>query len=223
MVTLQINSNGKTQTGKFALHIPMTKLLIATTNPGKIKEITSLLEGLPYQVIGLSDLPESYEVVEETGSTFTENAIIKSEYYFAQTGILSLADDSGLEVDALNGAPGIYSARFAGEDATDADRVIKLLADLLSIPIENRGARFVCSIAITGFEDGTKTFEGVALGVIAQASRGENGFGYDSIFQDVNSGKTFAELDRTEKSLSSHRGKSLMLAREFLISRLKCL
>ena len=199
----------------------MTKLLIATTNPGKIKEITSLLEGLPYQVIGLSDLPNSYDVVEETGSTFTENAIIKSEYYFAQTGILSLADDSGLEVDALNGAPGIYSARFAGEDATDADRVNKILADLYATPLENRGAQFVCSIAITGFEDGTQTFEGVARGVIAQAPRGKNGFGYDPIFEDVNSGKTFAELDRTEKSLSSHRGKSLMLAREFLISRLR--
>ena len=198
----------------------MIKLLIATTNPGKIKEITSLLEGLPYQVIGLGDLPDSYEVVEETGKTFTENAIIKSEYYFAQTGILSLADDSGLEVDALNGAPGIYSARFAGEHATDEERVLKILQELHALPHENRGAQFVCSLAITGFEDGTKTFEGVARGIIAQAPRGENGFGYDPIFEDINSGKTFAELNRTEKSLSSHRGKSLMLAREFLISRL---
>ena len=198
----------------------MPTLLIATTNPGKIKEITSLLEGLPYDVIGLNDLPDSYEVVEETGKTFTENAIIKSEYYFAQTGILSLADDSGLEVDALDGAPGIYSARFAGEGATDADRVVKLLEELQTIPPENRGAQFVCSIAITGFDEGTKTFEGIAHGVVAQAPRGENGFGYDPIFEDVATGKTFAELNRTEKSLSSHRGKSLMLAREFLISRL---
>ena len=198
----------------------MPILLIATTNPGKIKEITSLLEGLPYDVIGLNDLPDSYEVVEETGKTFTENAIIKSEYYFAQTGILSLADDSGLEVDALDGAPGIYSARFAGEGATDADRVVKLLEELQTIPPENRGAQFVCSIAITGFDEGTKTFEGIARGIVAQAPRGENGFGYDPIFEDVATGKTFAELNRTEKSLSSHRGKSLMLAREFLISRL---
>ena len=198
----------------------MTKLLIATTNPGKIKEITSLLEGLPYHVIGLGDLPDSYDVVEEMGETFTENAIIKSEYYFAQTGILSLADDSGLEVDALNGAPGIYSARFAGEHATDEERVRKILQELQEVPREHRGAQFVCSIAITGFEDGTKTFEGVARGVIAKAPRGENGFGYDPIFEDILSGKTFAELNRTEKSLSSHRGKSLMLARDFLISRL---
>ena len=198
----------------------MKKLLIATTNPGKIKELSSLLEGLPYQVIGLGDLPDSYDVVEETGKTFTENAILKSEYSFAQTGILSLADDSGLAVDALNGAPGIYSARFAGEGATDADRVVKLLSDLQGIAPENRGAQFVCSIAITGFAEGTKTFEGVARGIIAKTPRGENGFGYDPIFEDVISGKTFAELNRTEKSLSSHRGKSLMLAKEFLISRL---
>ncbi len=198
----------------------MPKLLIATTNPGKIREITSLLEGLPYEVIGLGDLPDSYEIVEETGQTFTENAVIKSEYYFAHTGILSLADDSGLEVDALNGAPGIYSARFAGEDATDADRVVKLLDELQHVSPENRGAQFVCSLAITGFDEGTKTFEGIARGVISQAPRGENGFGYDPIFEDVASGKTFAELNRTEKSLSSHRGKSLLLAREFLTSRL---
>ena len=199
----------------------MQTLLIATTNPGKIKEISSLLEGLPYQVIGLSDLPDSYDVVEETGSTFTENAIIKSEYYFAQTGILSLADDSGLEVDALNGAPGIYSARFAGEAATDEVRVWKILEELHEVPRENRGAQFVCSIAITGFEEGTKTFLGIARGMISEFPYGENGFGYDPIFIDPDSGKTLAELNKTEKSLSSHRGKSLMLAREFLISRLR--
>jgi XTP/dITP diphosphohydrolase len=198
----------------------MPKLLIATTNPGKIREITSLLEGLPYEVIGLNLLPERYDVVEETGSTFTENAIIKSEYYFAQTGILSLADDSGLEVDALDGAPGIYSARFAGERATDADRVQKILSELHGVPRENRGAQFVCSIAITGFEDGTKTFEGIARGEISESPLGENGFGYDPIFIDPVSRKTYAELSKAEKSLSSHRGKSLMLAREFLISRL---
>ena len=119
----------------------MRKLLIATTNVGKVREISALLEGLQSEIIGLSDLAEIPPVVEETGKTFTANAIIKSEYYFAQTGLLSLADDSGLEVDALHGAPGVSSARFAGADATDAERVVKILAELYEVPKERRTAQ----------------------------------------------------------------------------------
>ncbi len=195
------------------------KLLIATTNAGKVREIGSLLEGLPYEVIGLGDLFEAPPPVDETGSTFTANAILKSEYYFAHTGLLSLADDSGLEVDVLDGAPGIYSARFAGEDATDADRVVKLLATLQDVPDEKRTARFVCSIALTGQIDGaiqTRVFEGFANGFITRETRGTGGFGYDPVFFDPELGRTFAELSRAEKSARSHRGKALAAARNFL-------
>lgn len=197
----------------------MTKLLIATTNAGKVREIGSLLEGLPYDVIGLQDLPAAPPPVDETGVTFTENAILKSEYYFAHTGLLSLADDSGLEVDALDGAPGIYSARFAGEDATDADRVVKLLEALQNVPDAKRTARFVCSIALTGHINGerqTHVFEGFADGLITRETRGSGGFGYDPVFFDPELGRTFAELTRAEKSARSHRGKALAQAKAFL-------
>lgn len=197
----------------------MTKLLIATTNAGKVREIGSLLEGLSYDVLGLSDLQDVPPPVEETGTTFTANAILKSEYYFAHTGLLSLADDSGLEVDALNGAPGIYSARFAGEDATDADRVVKLLEALQNVPDEKRTARFVCSIALTGpmkGEQQTQVFEGFADGLITRETRGTGGFGYDPVFFDPELGRTFAELTRAEKSARSHRGKALAAAKIFL-------
>jgi XTP/dITP diphosphohydrolase len=197
----------------------MPKLLIATTNVGKVREISLLLGSLPYEVVGLNDLAIIPPPVEETGTTFTTNAILKSEYYFAETGLLSLADDSGLEVDALNGAPGVYSARFAGEDATDNDRVMKLLEALQDVPEAQRTARFVCSISITGtFNGGTTTrvFEGFAEGVITHEPRGSSGFGYDPIFYDKEIGLTFAELTREEKSARSHRGKALAAAKAFL-------
>ncbi len=197
----------------------MQKLLIATTNAGKVREISLLLGTLPYEVIGLQDLPATPPPVEETGTTFAANAILKSEYYFAHTGVFSLADDSGLEVDALDGAPGIYSARFAGEDASDADRVVKLLEELRNIPTEQRTARFVCAIALTGVINGevqTRVFEGFAEGLITRETRGASGFGYDPVFFDKGIGLTFAELTREEKSARSHRGKALTAAKEFL-------
>lgn len=197
----------------------MQKLLIATTNAGKVREISLLLGTLPYEVMGLKDLPATPPPVEETGTTFAANAVLKSEYYFAHTGVLSLADDSGLEVDALDGAPGIYSARFAGEHATDADRVMKLLEALRDVPEEKRTARFVCSIALTGIINGevqTRVFEGFAKGFITRETRGTSGFGYDPVFFDQEVGRTFAELTREEKSARSHRGKALAGAKAFL-------
>ncbi len=197
----------------------MQKLLIATTNAGKVREISLLLGTLPYKVIGLKDLPATPPPVAETGTTFAANAILKSEYYFAHTGVLSLADDSGLEVDALNGAPGIYSARFAGEDATDADRVVKLLEALRDVPEEQCTARFMCSIALTGIINGavqTRVFAGFAEGLITRAPRGTGGFGYDPVFFDREVGRTFAELSPAEKSTRSHRGKALAAAKAFL-------
>lgn len=197
----------------------MQKLLIATTNTGKVREIRLLLGSLPFEIVGLQDLATIPPPVEETGTTFTANAILKSEYYFAETGLFSLADDSGLEVDALHGAPGIYSARFAGEDATDADRVVKLLEELRDVPDAQRTARFVCAIALTGIINGavtTHVFEGFAEGFITHETRGTNGFGYDPIFYDQEIGLTFAELAREEKSARSHRGKALTTAKSFL-------
>lgn len=197
----------------------MQKLLIATTNAGKVHEISLLMGAMPYEVVGLKDLPAAPPPVEETGATFTANAILKSEYYFAETGLLSLADDSGLEVDALDGAPGVYSARFAGEDATDADRVVKLLELLQDVSDAQRTARFVCSIALTGMMNGkrqTRVFEGFAEGLITREPRGSSGFGYDPVFFDKEIGLTFAELTREAKSARSHRGKALTSAKAFL-------
>jgi len=197
----------------------MQKLLIATTNAGKVREISLLMGAMPYEIVGLKDIPAAPPPVEETGTTFTANAILKSEYYFAETGLLSLADDSGLEVDALDGAPGVYSARFAGEDATDADRVVKLLELLQDVSAAQRTARFVCSIALTGMMNGerqTRVFEGLAEGLITREPRGSSGFGYDPVFFDKEIGLTFAELTREEKSARSHRGKALASAKAFL-------
>jgi XTP/dITP diphosphohydrolase len=199
----------------------MQKLLIATTNAGKVREISILLGTLSYEVVGLKDLPDAPPPVEETGATFSANAILKSEYYFANTGIFALADDSGLEVDVLNGAPGVYSARFAGEDATDADRVVKLLELLRDVPDAQRTARFVCSIALTGMIHGevqTRVFQGFAEGFITRETRGSGGFGYDPIFYDKEIGRTFAQLTREEKSARSHRGRALDDAKLFLES-----
>jgi XTP/dITP diphosphohydrolase len=198
----------------------MLRLLIATSNAGKIAEIASLLAGLPCQVIGLNDWPEPVPAVAETGATFSENALLKAEYYHAQTGLLTLADDSGLEVAALGGAPGLYSARYAGAGASDAARVTKLLEEMKAVPDEKRAARFVCSIALVGPQL-RRAFEGTCEGVIARAPRGERGFGYDPIFVDIELGRTFAELTPAEKAARSHRGRALDLARNFLAQWLR--
>jgi len=197
------------------------QLLIATSNAGKVREFRALLPELPFTVIGLDDLPRVPPPVAETGQTFSENAVLKAEYYHAKTGLLALADDSGLEVDALGGAPGIYSARFAGEAASDADRIQKLLQALRDTPDAARTARFVCSLALTGEISSRRireVFNGYAAGRITREPRGDGGFGYDPIFEEIDSGRTFAELSREEKSTHSHRGRALALARGFLES-----
>ncbi|MDX2033053.1 MAG: RdgB/HAM1 family non-canonical purine NTP pyrophosphatase [Blastocatellia bacterium] len=194
-----------------------TTLLIATTNPGKIAEIAAQLEGLNYRVIGLKDLPEMPPDVEETGATFEENAVLKADAYHAQTGLLTLADDSGLVVDALDGRPGVYSARYGGAGRTSAEQVALLLDELRDTPPEKRTARFVCCIALTG-GNLRRTFERSCEGRIALEPRGQEGFGYDPVFLDPEQGRTFAELTRDEKAARSHRGKALRAAREFLAS-----
>lgn len=203
----------------------MQTILIATTNAGKVREIGSFLAGLPCRVIGLGDLADAPPPVEEDGATFAENALLKADYYSARTGLLALADDSGLEVAALGGAPGLYSARFAGENATDAERVAKLLDEMRGVPEARRQARFVCCLALSGTlprggHDGRalirRVFAGIAEGVITREARGSNGFGFDPIFLDPETGRTFAELRPDEKMARSHRGRALALTRAFL-------
>jgi XTP/dITP diphosphohydrolase len=203
-------------------------LLIATSNKGKVAEIASLLEGLEgldCRVIGLEALPQVPPPVEETGATFAENALIKADYYHAATGLLTLADDSGLEVDALDGRPGVYSARYGGESLSSAQQVSLLLEEMKDAPEEKRTARFVCVIALVGSTGGSsdtrQIFEGRCEGKIAFAPRGEGGFGYDPIFIDTELGHTFAELSPEEKSFRSHRGKALRSAVEYLETLLR--
>lgn len=196
-----------------------TTLLIATTNPGKVAEINDLLAGLNCRVIGLADLPQALPIVEETGTTFTENALLKAEHYHQRTGLLTLADDSGLVVDALDGRPGVYSARYGGAGLSSTEQINLLLAELKDVPAEKRTARFVCCIALVGELAGEQlrqTFERSCEGLIANAPRGAQGFGYDPIFIDAELGRTFAELSREEKAARSHRGQALRATNAFL-------
>lgn len=184
------------------------EILAATGNAGKIREIKDFLETLPIALRSLKDFGNIVEP-EETGSSFTENAVLKAEYYALKTGLYALADDSGLEVAALGGAPGIFSARYAGADADDAGRIKKLLDDLRKTGDENRFAKFVCAVALAD-EKGKiiYTATGICNGKIAFAPRGNNGFGYDPIFIPENFSATFGELSNDEKRQISHRSRA---------------
>jgi len=191
------------------------RLLIATANSGKVAEYWSLLAGLDCQLLSLRDAAISGDVAEN-GATYAENARIKAVAYATRSGLVTLADDSGLEVDALGGEPGIYSARYAGEGATDAERVAFLLHKLEGVVPEHRGARFVCVIAIA-LPDGEVTFcRGECSGVIAAVPRGATGFGYDPVFLLPDRGLTVAELEPGEKNRVSHRGRAAALARDVI-------
>ena len=187
------------------------ELLIATTNPGKRAEIESILKRYSLRIISLNDL-SSYPTVVEDGVTFEENALKKARSLAEFSGRVTLADDSGLEVDALGGAPGIHSARYGGEEAEDIRNNQKLLRALAGVPEEKRTARFVCVLALCAppaFGGGEWLFRGECAGRIAFAPRGENGFGYDPLFWYPPLNRTFAELDREAKSRVSHRGRAL--------------
>ncbi len=186
-------------------------LLLATTNKGKIAELSRMLGDRGLKVAGLDDLATSEDI--ETGSTFEENALLKARFYHRLTGLPTIADDSGLEVDALDGAPGIYSARCGGQ--TDRDRVIKLLDHLRDVPIEKRGARFVCAAAIV-WDGGERVFEDEARGVITDSPSGNGGFGYDPVFYYEPLGCTFAEMSSEEKEKVSHRGRAFRRLVEWL-------
>jgi XTP/dITP diphosphohydrolase len=182
-------------------------LLIATTNAGKLAEIEAALKELPVRILSLKDFPAAPEVVED-GATYEENALKKARTIAAFSGLPTLADDSGLEVDALGGAPGIYSARYSGDDADDARNNRKLLDELAGLPEERRGARFVCVLALSA-PQGEWLFRAECPGRIAFAPRGANGFGYDPLFLYAPLGRTFGQLDRETKSRVSHRGLAL--------------
>ncbi len=178
------------------------ELLLATTNEGKIKELRKILGDEGLELLSLGDWAIE---VEETGETFAENALLKARTYHQVSGLPTLADDSGLEVEALNGAPGVYSARYAGAEASDLDRMMKLLDEMKEVPTEKRGARFVCVAAIVWSGD-EHVFVGEARGTLLKELRGEGGFGYDPIFYYAPLEKTFAELTNKEKAEVSHRG-----------------
>src|SRR5579864_2740566 len=181
------------------------RLVIATTNPHKVDEFRALLADVPFTLVSLTELGVTQDV-PETGVTFEENAVIKACAYAEITGLLSLADDSGLEIDALDGAPGVYSARFAGPDASYEDRFRILLGRLQGLPVERWTARFRCAITVAEPSGFYQTVEGTIEGRIAESPRGENGFGYDPIFLVPELGKTTAELPPELKNKISHRG-----------------
>jgi XTP/dITP diphosphohydrolase len=192
------------------------QLLVGTNNAGKIRELNELLEELPVEIFGLSSF-ENISDVEETGATFAENAVLKAESYARQTGFWALSDDSGLEVEALGGAPGVFSARYAGENAGDEEKIRKLLDELAAGNDEFRRARFVCAMALAD-ENGDIKFlaEGVCEGRIALQPQGNNGFGYDPVFIPDGFEQTFGELSSTVKREISHRARAIQKIMRFL-------
>ncbi len=188
-------------------HVPQ-KILIATKNEGKVKEISELVKDLPVEFLSLADIADSADVVED-GETFEENALKKARGLAWITGLVTLADDSGLCVDALDGRPGVLSARYAGETASDEEKCIRLLEEMRDVPGSKRAARFVCVLALVGPKGEEKIFRGVCEGRILRELRGTQGFGYDPIFFYEEAGCTFAEMDRQSKNEVSHRGRAL--------------
>lgn len=186
----------------------MTRVVLATNNVGKARELGAMLAQLGLEVLAQSAF--GVKEVAETGKTFAENAALKARNAATQTGLPALADDSGLEVDALGGAPGLYSARYAGPKASDADNLQKLLAALEGVPESKRGARFRCAIAWLPTPDAEpRTFEAAWEGRILESPRGNNGFGYDPVFYVPEKGCASAELPPAEKNRLSHRGQAL--------------
>jgi XTP/dITP diphosphohydrolase len=205
------------RTASYHAAVADTPLLLGSSNPGKLREMRQLIAGMPYRVLGPADVGLR-DAPEETGTTFMENAILKARHYAEKSGLLAVADDSGLSVEALGGGPGLYSSRFGGEGATDEERNRLLLDRLAGLPPEGRGARFTSAVAAAG--DGRVLFQAEenVEGRIVEAPRGGNGFGYDPVFFYPPFGKTFGEVSGEEKDRVSHRGKSFARLREFLRS-----
>ena len=192
------------------------RLLIATGNPGKWRELRALLEGLPFEVAGLAE--HAVALPEETGTTFLDNALLKARHARAATGLGVIADDSGLEVDALAGAPGVRSARYAGPGASDAQNNAKLIAALAGVPPERRAARYRCVLVCLPADPAAAPLiaEGAWEGRIVDAPRGTAGFGYDPHFLVPDLGCTAAQLDPAHKNRISHRGVAMLMLRERL-------
>jgi len=193
------------------------KLLLATRNRNKVVEMQHALEGTGWQVLTLADIASAPEV-EEDGATFEENALKKARIAARFYHLWTLAEDSGLEIDVLGGEPGVRSARYAGEGATDADRIRKVLAHLISVPDERRTARFRCVMCIIDPADQENCFEGRCEGRISHRPTGSSGFGYDPIFVPAAYDKTFAELGLGVKSKISHRARAMQQVLAFLRS-----
>jgi XTP/dITP diphosphohydrolase len=190
-------------------------LLLASQNPGKLAEMKDLVARLPFRVLGPREL-DMTEAPDETGTTFLENAILKARYYAGRSARLTVADDSGLSVDALDGGPGLFSSRFGGEGASDGDRNRLLLQKLQGVPRDRRTARFTSAVAVAQGSDVLFTVQETAEGLIADEPRGGNGFGYDPLFFYPPFGRTFGECPREEKDRVSHRGKAFARLRAFL-------
>lgn len=183
------------------------KILLATQNQGKVRELQELLADEDIEVLSLMDFPD-WEEIEENGSTFAENAALKARAAVQRTGLIALGDDSGLEVDALSGAPGVFSARFAGEPKDDDRNIDKLLGLLETVPDERRTARFRCSLVIAVPEGEEYLTEGTVEGRILSQRRGKGGFGYDPIFFVTEFARTMAELNLAQKNKISHRAQA---------------
>jgi len=198
----------------------LEKVILATNNKAKIRELSSLISGESWEFT--TPAAEGIELdVEETGRSFEENAVLKAKAYAKASNLPAVADDSGLEVDALNGDPGVFSARYAGPDISDKKRNEFLLSNLTNVPWERRTARFRCVIAIAFPEDRLILCKGECRGIIAFEPRGENGFGYDPIFYLPEFDKTMAEISLDEKNKISHRAKAARKAQEFLTDLLR--
>ncbi|MBM4309462.1 MAG: XTP/dITP diphosphatase [Deltaproteobacteria bacterium] len=197
-------------------------IVLATANPHKLKEFQQILAADNFSIVPLSAFPGCPDVVED-GDSFEENALKKARAICSHTGCVAMADDSGLEVDALNGAPGIYSARFAGEPRSDGRNIALLLERLHGAPPEQRGAQFRCVIAVVAPGGRELVVQGLCRGRITEAPVGSGGFGYDPVFLHEPSGRTFAELPAKEKNSLSHRGRAAAALRELLPEFLKSL
>ncbi len=193
----------------------MKEIVVATKNAKKIVELKAALAGLPVRLLSLTEIGDVEEAVED-GVTFEENALKKAAYYLAATGRACLADDSGLEVDALEGAPGVYSARYGGEAANDAANNAKLLGAMAAVPQEKRAARFRCVLVFLDLDGRKLVSEGTCEGAIGYEAKGEHGFGYDPLFRLANEERSMAELTMAEKNAISHRGNAVRAMAEKL-------
>ena len=194
----------------------MQTLLLGTRNPGKVREIESILADSGWSFTSLQSFP-GVDTPAESGATYVDNAILKARFYAVATGMCALADDSGLEVEALAGAPGVFSARYAGENASDADRRALLLSELSKLPNAYRRGRFISVVAISDARSSVlNVSEGLCEGTIIFSPRGNGGFGYDPLFVPDGYNQTFAELSEDIKNRISHRARALMNTRDFL-------